>query len=406
MSASAKPMPGHPLPVVVGVGMDIASYRFGVIRVYECRLWQEVNRVLSKHGDDNERQDVKLLKRLKEDLRVLETSWQNKSLHAKKVLRHFLEIVDSISDIARVESIEPAEVVCDDLKEYLACVADGRASLGERSWMTALELIDLVSDSLDNGSAASDSLEKLITRWKEETAPMVSPAKEPPKAPGLQASPSWETFSNAKMLGREEDDMSEIRETDAQELLQKAQEALSSGDGEGAKELALKAAEIIAKAETEERQKREKGLRDALEKTTREESEVEQSLNHTMEAIGEREEGLNLLTERLSQAQSALDEREAACKEIRGEIDEIETEMASIKEKHKKLLDRLQEVLPARDAAERECAKIKAEYGNMPDETENLRDKKQELEHQLELIRKQKAETEAELVKLSEEITV
>jgi len=362
--------------------------------------------VLSKHGDDNERQDVKLLKRLKEDLRVLETSWQNKSLHAKKVLRHFLEIVDSISEIARVESIEPAEVVCDDLKEYLAWVADGRASLGERSWMTALELIDLVSDSLGNGSAASDSLEKLITRWKEETAPMVSPAKEPPKAPGLQASPSWETFSNSKMPGVEEDDMSEIRETNAQELLQKAQEALSSGDGEGAKELALKAAEIIAKAETEERQKREKDLRNALEKTTREESEAEQSLNHTMEAIGKREEGLNLLTERLSQAQSALDGREAACKEIRGEIDEIETEMASIKEKHKQLLDRLQEVLPARDAAERECAKIKAEYGNMPDETENLRDKKQELEHQLELIRKQKAETEAELVKLSEEITV
>ena len=42
--------------------MDIAPYRSGVIRVYECRLWQEVNRVLSKHGDDNDRQDVKLLK--------------------------------------------------------------------------------------------------------------------------------------------------------------------------------------------------------------------------------------------------------------------------------------------------------------------------------------------------------
>ncbi len=363
--------------------------------------------MFSRHGDKDGNQDAKFLGRLKEDLRVLEASWQSKSLRTKKVLRHFLEIVDAVAEIARTESLESAENICDDMKEYLASVTDGQAKLGERAWLTASKLIDLISDSLLNGSAACAGLEQLQVSWKQEVDRDASATEqEPPEAPDGRMTPSWETFGEANMPEVEESTMAESTDISPQELLQKAQQALSSGDGEGAKDLALKAAQLIAKAESEQRHKREATLKADFEAAAGEESEAEQSTNVTKEKIAQCEEELNILTERLSQAQSALDEREDACKEIRKQIDDTEVEMASIKEKHKQLLDQFQEVLPARDAATRECERIKSEYGKLPEEIESLRDNLQDLEHRLEQIRAKKAETEAELAKLSEEIAV
>lgn len=362
--------------------------------------------MLSRRSTNKDSQNVKFLKRLEEDLRVLETSWLNKNLHPKRVVRHFEEIIDSVAEITRTEGLDPAETICADLKEYLASVAGGHASLGERSWMTALELIDLVSDSLRSGSEASSDLEKLHTRWAEEALLLETAMDETPDSPGRQSRPSWEGFGESEVHNPEESEMTDISKMDPQELLLKAQKALSSGDGEGAKEMALKAAEMIARIEAEERKKREKALQSDLEAVAREESELEQSIYHTKEKIAGREKELGELTERLSQAQAALDEREAASREIRREIDETEAEMTAIKEKHKQLLDRFQEVLPARDAAERECTRIKGEYGELPAQIESLRDDLQGLELQMEQIRQRKAETEAELARISEEIAV
>jgi predicted nucleic acid-binding Zn-ribbon protein len=349
---------------------------------------------------------VRFLKRLEEDLRVLKNSWMNKNLHPKRVVRHFVEIVDSISEIAQAESLEPAEIICADLKDYLASVAGGRASLGERSWVTALELVELVSNSLNNGSGAAGSLEELHARWVEGAASSETATNENPDSPGCETHPSWETFDEPQTYNLEENKMVDPSKMDPQELLQEAQNALLSGDGGGAKEMALKAAEMIVKIEAEERKKRESALRDILGAVLVEESELENSISQAEEAIGGREEELNELTERLSEAQSAFDERETECKEIRGEIDNAETEIASIKEKHLKLLDRLQEMLPARDAAERQCAKIKGEYGELPTEIESLRDNLHELELRMEPIRQRKTDAEAELAEISQEITI
>jgi len=362
--------------------------------------------VLFRRSDNGSRGDAKFLKRLEEDLRVLKNSWMNKNLHPKRVVKHFVEIVDSVSEIARTESLDPAEIICADLKEYLASVAGGRASLGERSWVTALELVDLVSNSLNNGSEAAGGLEKLHARWLEGAASSGPATNENPDSPGCEPHPSRETFDEPQAYNLEENKMVDVSNMDPQELLKEAQKALSSGDGGGAKEMALKAAEMIVKIEAEERKKRESVLSDILEAVLIEKSELESSISKTNETISEGEEELNALTERLSEAQSAFDEREAACNEIRGEIDDAEAEIASIKEKHLKLLDRLQETLPARDAAERQCATIKAEYGELPAEIEGLRDNLQELELRMEPIRQRKADAEAELAEISQAITI
>jgi len=360
--------------------------------------------MLSKHNNKKNggRQDPKYLSNLKEDLRVLETSWRNKNLQPKRVVRHFVEIIDSLSEVARIEDIDSAGVICANLKEYLSAVGTAKAELGERAWTTASDLIDLLRDSLSNGDVPHAGFENLRSRWKEEAESLQVQRPNIPVGPEGPATVSVE----AESPKLEVNEMPDVNEIDPKELLQKAQEALLSGQGESAKEMALRAAELIARGEAEQRKQKELGLRANLENITNEESEIEQSIGSTNEMIAEREEELNNLTERFSQAQSALDERETACKKIREEIEKTETEMASIKAKHKELLDRFQEVLPAKDAAERECARIKAQYGELPSELESLRDNLQDMEHQLDQVRTRKAEAEAELEKFAEKSTV
>jgi uncharacterized phage infection (PIP) family protein YhgE len=347
-----------------------------------------------------DRSDFKFLANLKEDLRVLETSWKNKNLHPKRVVRHFIEIIDSIAEVSRVESLEPAGAICADLKEYLSSAANGKAGIGERAWNTAAELIDILGDSLGEGEEASVGLEELRTSWIERADSDEAPAEKTDTENARADSAAEAEVPDAKPLNLEESKMPASNGTDPQELLRMAQEALNSGEGESAKEMALKAAELIAQGAAEERRQKELVLRTDVENITNEESEVELSITHTNEKISEHEKELNGLTERLSEAQSMLDKREAECKEVRDGIDKAEAEMAAIKERHKILLDKFQEALPARDAAERECAKIKAEYGEAPADIESLRDDLQDLEHRAEDIKKRKAEAEAELDKL------
>jgi uncharacterized phage infection (PIP) family protein YhgE len=364
--------------------------------------------MLSKDNDKKEveQQDLKYLDNLKEDLQILETSWRNQNLKPKRLVRHFQEIMDSLSEIARVEAIESAGVVCASLKEYLASVAAGNTNLRERAWATTADLIDLLADSLREGNVPHAGLENLKTRWKEETNGEELPDKDV-STEAVHAEESPLVVPNgAQAHNLEENEMSPNNGSDAKELLQKAQEALLSGQGEDAKALALKAAELIAQGEVEERKQKELSLRTDLENIISEESEAEQSGIHIKEKIAESEETLNELTERLSKAQSTLDEREAACRKIRDDIEQAEAQMAAMKEKHKELLDQFQEVLPARDAAERECTKIKAEYGELPLEIESLRDRMQDMDHRLEQIRKRKTDAEAELEKFAEITTV
>ena len=330
--------------------------------------------VLSPNEESSNAADLDFLRNLKEDLYVLQTSWRNKALNPDRVIRHFTEIVDSVAEIARANSFEPAGIVCADMKEHLESAVDEKASLDEESWTTISELIDQLSDSLQSGPASGDN--------------------------GATAQ-----SCEAEATSLEEGNMSKKENISPEELLKKAQEALLRGEGEAAKEMALKAAELIAEKESEERKKKERQLTADLEAITREQTDVEQNAAATNEKIGKSEKTLNALTERLSEAQSALDERDAACKKAREEIDKVEAEMAEIKKRHETLLGKLQEVLPARDAAERECAKIKSEYGELPAEIETLRDSLQDLEHQLEQIGKRKADKEAELAGFAEAVT-
>lgn len=366
--------------------------------------------MLSKHSNNKKdvgRQDLKFLDNLKEDLRVLETSWRNKNLKSARVVLHFAEIIDSLSEMARIEAIESAGVICASLKEYLASVAAGKAVLGDRSWATASDLIDLLADSLREGDVPFAGLENLKTRWKGEAECSESPLADAPIADAPTDSNSPNAVSaDAESPKLEVNEMSEINGIDPKELLQQAQEALLSGQGESAKKLALKAAELIAQGEVEQMKQKELSLRSDLENIISEESEVERSMDSTKEMIADREADLSKLTERLSKAQSSFDERETACKQIREDIQKTEAQMASIKAKHKELLDLFQEVLPARDAAERECTKIKTEYGELPAETESMRDSLQDMEHRLEQIRQKKANVEAELEKLAEKTAV
>jgi chromosome segregation ATPase len=363
----------------------------------------------SKHNDGSDnnnndvgQQDTKYLDNLKEDLKVLETSWRNNNLKPRRVVHHLVEIIDSLAEIARVEDIESAGVLCTSLREYLASVASGKADLEDRSWTTASDLIDLLADSVTGDNVPFAGFENLKTRWKEEEelsersdADVPADTKSAHAASADMESPTLEVSQ-----------MSEINEVDAKELLQKAQDALLSGQGESAKELALQAAEIIAQAEAEERKQTELRVRADLENIISEESEVERSIASTKEMIADREEDLGKLSERLSLAQSTLEERETACKQIREDIESTENQMNALKEKHKELLDLFQEVLPARDAAERECSKINAEFGDLPAEAESMRETLQDMEQRMERIRQKKGDAEAELETLADRITV
>lgn len=367
--------------------------------------------MISSNGGGNESQELKFLNNLKEDLHVLQTSWQKKKLRPKKVVRPFVEIVDSIAEIARAESLERTRATCVDLKKHLETVARGSTNLNKRSWETASKLIDQLSDSLRQGTAPPGELEDSPAQSEKKPRSDESRKKDAPAKAGSPNADSAKADSpnadsavvpdDEKTPNLEESKMPHMNPKDPEELLRQAQEALVSGKGENAREMALKAAELITQAEAEDRKKQEYVLKVDLENLVREEKEIEQAMTHTKEQIGEGDEKLNAITDRLAEAQDSVDKHEAACKKVQDEIDETEAHMATIRERQQQLAERLQEVQPAHDAADREFAKIKSEYGELPTEIEALRDSLMTLDHQMGQLRKKKDETEAKLEELA-----
>ncbi len=356
-------------------------------------------------------QEVDFLDNLKEDLGVLENSWNKKKLSRKKVVKHFIGIVDSILEIAQSESFEPFEPVCAHIREFLMSVAGGKAELEQSFWSMTLELMDILRDSLRDGAVALADLEEWRSGWWADAPPQGSQQEDPTgdfdlRESPLQESPPEEVDDNVEALGREEDEMGETSQMDAKELLQKAQEALSSGNGDNAKELALKAAELIAKLEAEEAQKREKGLRDDLEMAAHVEVEAEETLKHLVEELDERERELTPMRNRLADAQASFETQQRACHQLKTQIDETEAELQSLEEKHKRLLDEFHEAMPARDAAERECSKLETEMERLAPEVETISDSVNAAETQLAKARKKREEIEAELEKLTQKTAV
>ena len=333
-------------------------------------------------GRNEEREDLKFLNTLIEDLRTLERSWRNKSLSKEKVLKHLLEILNSCSSLARTESLEVFDPVYIDFEKYLASVATGPTKLWEGSWDLVAELMNLLCDALREGYAASDRIEELHAHLRNETRASVG--------------------ENKVTRTQEENTMTDSNRKDPKKLLEDAQEALLSGKGDNAKELALRAAELIAEAEAEEARKKQESLTADLEKLKSEESEAEIFLSETKERTAELEQELGAFNKRLSDAQSAFDKREKEYQEIKQEIEKTEAEMASLKSTLGQLRERFEEALPARDAAKRECSKIESEAGELPSEVEMLRENVLETEERLEGIRQRKSEIDAELKKLSE----
>jgi DNA repair exonuclease SbcCD ATPase subunit len=349
-------------------------------------------------------QEVDFLNNLKEDLCVLENSWKKKKLHRKKVIKHFIGIVDSILEIAQSESFEPFEPICADVRDFLVSVASGKAELEQNFWSMTLELMDVLIDSLREGAVAFANLEEWQSRWWADASSEKSREQDPSGGFNPQDSPLEEVDDNVEAFGREENEMGETSQMDAKELLQKAQEALSSGNGDNAKELALKAAELIARLEADEAQKREKQLRADLETAAHVEAEAEETLKHLKEEFDEREQELAPMRNRLAEAQASFETQQRTCQELKAQIDETEAELESLEEKHKLLLDQLQEALPARDAAERERSKLGMEMERLGPEVETITDSVNAAESQLAKTREKREEIEAELEKLAEKI--
>ncbi|MBI4832669.1 MAG: hypothetical protein HY801_14180, partial [Candidatus Lindowbacteria bacterium] len=80
------------------------------------------------------RREADLLENLREDLRVLENSWRKGKVDPKKIIKHFIEIVDSLLDVVRYESLDPFEPVCVEVKNHLVSAAKGKTDFEERFW--------------------------------------------------------------------------------------------------------------------------------------------------------------------------------------------------------------------------------------------------------------------------------
>ncbi|UCD56215.1 MAG: hypothetical protein JSV16_10285 [Candidatus Hydrogenedentota bacterium] len=355
-------------------------------------------------NDGNEgQQAVALLNNLKEDLQVLENSWNSEKPHRKKIFKHFIAIVDSILGIARAESLEPFELACAEVRYFLASVAKGKADLEESSWTLTSELMDLLHDSLREGAVPVAGLEEWQSRWRGEPVSHSLAKQQPGGGSNHSVSPSQVARGNAESLAQEKDEMVETEKFDPEELLREAQKALSSGNGENAKELALKAAEQIARREAEEeKKKKQKLLSTDLEMAIHVESEIGETIKHLQEETAKKDQELTALQNRLSEAQTSFEERERECQETKEQIDKTEAELASLKDRHQHLLDRFQETLPARDAAERECSKLKTEFEKLGSEVSALRHSLNDTEDKYAHARKKKEEIETELETLIE----
>jgi uncharacterized coiled-coil DUF342 family protein len=367
---------------------------------------QEVECVIYFKNGNKSRREIDLLENLREDLRVLENSWKRGKLDRKKVIRHLIEIVDSILDVARYESLDPFEAACVEVKKHLMSAAKGRTDFEERLWSLISELAGLVRESLDEGEIAFAGFEGWRSRWSVE-APSERTAKH--DASDKQSSPvlSAHVPTNGTSLHIQEgDEMRDSIRTDPKDLLQKAQEALLSGDGASAKEFALKAAELIARLETEEARKKEKLLRAEFEKAARTESDAEETFKHLKDEMTERDRELAALATRMAEAQASFEERQRTSQEIKEQIDGTEAEIAALKEKHKELLTKYQETLPARDAAQREMTRAKTNLDKLNSEVGMMRETVNDAESQVTRARQKREGLEAELHKQQEKVAV
>jgi len=360
--------------------------------------------VTSVNSKNEETQEIKFVNTLKEDLKTLEISWSHKKLSEERVAKHFLEILNSFSEVAQAEFFEAFEPVCADLEEHLASVGSDRAELWEEAWTLTTELIDLLIESLREGSVESDRIEELQTHIRNGTNLRELAEEEFLDESRYSSSHEVSADDNGIMRAQEENKMANDVRVDPKELLAKAQEALLSGNGDNAKELALKAAELIAEAEAEEAREKQEALKSQLESVIHEESDAETSISEIREKTAEREKELAAFNKRLADARAAFGKRESECQEIKNEIENNEAEIAALKEEQKKLRERFEEAVPARDAAKRECSKVESESRDLPAEVEMLRENLTETEERLKEIRQQKSEIEAGLAKLNEKL--
>ena len=358
----------------------------------------------SVNSKNEETQEIKFVNTLKEDLKTLEISWSHKKLSEERVAKHFLEILNSFSEVAQAEFFEAFEPVCADLEEHLASVGSNGAELWEEVWTLTTELIDLLLESLRMGSVESDKMEDLHSRIRRETNLRESEEEEFLEESGHNALREVNTNGSEIMRVQEENKMTGDVQVNPKELLAKAQEALLSGKGDDAKELALRAAEMIAEAEAEETRKKQEALKSQLEIVIHEESDAEASISEIREKTAEREKELASFNKRLADARASFEKRESECQEIKKEIENNEAEIAALKEKQKQSRERFEEAVPARDAAKRECSKVENESKDLPAEVESLRENLTETEERLKEIQRQKSEIEAELAKLNEKL--
>jgi predicted nucleic acid-binding Zn-ribbon protein len=340
---------------------------------------------------------MELLDNLIEDLHVLKNSWRFARQTPDKIARHFTGIVGSALHVAREnELLEP---LCGDLETFVKGVTDDGATIKELHWQLIFELMDLVRDSLQGGSVNSDALEQWKSRMEEAQPATPAPATRP--AFSLQT----EGPMNGDSTVEEEYHMEGSVRSDVEQLLQRAQEALAGGNSEDAKEFALHAAQLIAKVEAEEAKKKEKTLRTDLEMAILEESEAEETLRHIQEEMNDRTQEIVSLNDRLSEAQASFEQRSRTCQELKSQIDQTETELASLRKKHKDLLEEFQQALPARDAAERECSRLKEQFDKLAPETQTIEDNLKAAEGQLARARQKREHIETQLEKVASKIS-
>ena len=351
-----------------------------------------------------ERQEVVFLNNLREDLHVLESSWGRKRLNRKKILRQLIDILDSVLDIARGESLEPFEAALEEVRTCLTSSTGKKSDIEKQPWDVMSEIMDLLTQSIREGAVPVGALEACRSRWNGESASREATSEEP-AGDFSHPDPSYQAAGGeAESSAREEDEMANTDQTDPKKLLQKAQQALLSGNGESAKELAFKAAELIAKQEAEETERKREILKADLEVAAQLEAEAEEAFRHIKEHVTERQQEIDALTAQISENESSLEERKHAHQQIKDAIESAEAELAALKEKHQQLLEQFQEALPARDAAERERVRLKSELEKAENEIVALQEGFEEAEHQLTQTRQQRQEIEAKLEKLAEKV--
>jgi chromosome segregation ATPase len=378
---------------------------------------------------DSRRREVFLLNSLHDDLAVLESAWQKKKISPQKAAKHLNEIMQSVEAIAKTESLERFEMICAETRKKLDLVENKKAHLDKRHWALISELVELIKSSLNkgNGAAADAETRKEDSKAKpvavipantsDEPPSMEPPSIEPPsmEPPSVESSsvesprvelPSTETEVDRKLPPREENQMNKDLQANAKELLQRAQEALLSGNGENAKELAMQAAELISKLESEEAKKKEKGLRADFEFAVHEEAEAEETLTKIKEEMADSENEIHQLNEKFSEARTSFTEQQQTCQQVKEQIENVESEITRLNEERKTLLSQFQEALPARDAAERECLRLKVEVDKLTPEFELITDSARSAEDQLAKARQKREALEAELNKTVSKISV